>query len=131
MPAPNRTSGRRPSTPTRRVTGEHRGTGGTLGMHTSDEECTTQRGRLKHSAQLRRNFHHPCPSTPALPSAEEECYDFACRDNACPCGEHTHGDAGCYRLSTAVVSVQARVGASLWGCTTLSQRDGVSSETPH
>ena len=59
-------------------------------------------------AQLRRNLHHPCPSTPALPSAEEEFYDFACSDNACPCGEHTHGDAGCHRLSTAVVKVQAR-----------------------
>jgi hypothetical protein len=51
-------------------------------------------------AQCRRNLHHPCPSTPALPSAEEECYDFACSDNACPCGEHTHGDVAdiVYRL---------------------------------
>jgi hypothetical protein len=82
-------------------------------------------------AQLRRNLHHPCSSISTLPSAEEECYDFACYDNACPCGEHTHGDAGCHRLSTDGVSVPARVGASLRGCTTLSQRDGVSSETPH
>ena len=29
-------------------------------MHTSDEECTTQKGRLKHSAQL-------CLSSPASP----------------------------------------------------------------
>src|SRR2546423_13865162 len=46
MPAPSSTSGRRPSTPAPCVTGRHRGSGGT-----HHEEETTQRGRLKHSAQ--------------------------------------------------------------------------------
>jgi hypothetical protein len=50
----------------RRVTGGHRGEGCTLGMHTPHEECTTQRGRLKHSAQDCLTECHYCSETSSL-----------------------------------------------------------------
>ena len=42
-------------------------------MHTSDEECTTQKGRLKHSAH---NWHTVCSPRRGMPEA--------CRNGAVP-----------------------------------------------